>query len=64
MRITFWDIRVGDKIDSTGKAHNVYEIISKSEKTICLKRIKDGFQYSMNTEKVLKMINSFNGVFT
>jgi hypothetical protein len=57
MQITFWDIKVGDLILVPGKAQNAYEVTSKSEKKICVRRKKDGLEHCMDTVRLLKEIN-------
>ena len=60
MKITYWDLQVGERIENTGKAKNVYEITSKSEKKICMRRINDGMEHCMDTARALDMINKYN----
>ena len=50
-------LEVGERIENTGKAQNVYEITSKSEKKICMRRINDGMEHCMYTARALDMIN-------
>ena len=57
MKVTYWDLRVGEKIESTGRAKNAYEITSMSEKKICMRRLKDGMEHCMETARALEMIN-------
>jgi hypothetical protein len=57
LKITYWDIKIGDFIKVSGQAHNAYEITSKSVKQICMRRMKDGLEHCMETERVLGMIN-------
>lgn len=53
--ITYWDIKIGDFIKVSGQARNAYEITSKSQKQICMRRMKDGLEHCMETERVLEM---------
>jgi hypothetical protein len=59
MKVTYWDLRVGEKIENTGRAMNAYEIISMSEKKICMRRLKDGMEHCMDTARALDMINRY-----
>jgi hypothetical protein len=58
LKMSYWDLKIGDFIKVSGKAHNAYEITSKSKKQICMRRMKDGLEHCMETEGVLNMINA------
>jgi hypothetical protein len=62
MKITFWDFKPGDQITFPDRARNTYEITSKSEKKVCLRRVKDGFEHCMETDRFLKHLNSDTAV--
>lgn len=60
LKITYWDIKIGDFIKVPGAAKNVYEITSKSEKQICMRRMKDGLEHCMETGKMLDLMNQYS----
>jgi len=51
METTFWDIKTGDIVTASGKAQNAYEIISKSEKKICMRNVKNNVEHCMETNQ-------------
>ena len=57
IKITYWDVKVGDFIKAGGRAQNAYEVTSKSEKKICMKRVRDGMEHCMETGRMLDMLN-------
>ena len=57
IKIKYWDLNVGDFIKVGGRARNAYEVTSKSEKKICMKRVRDGMEHCMETGRVMDMLN-------
>ena len=63
-KITYFDLKPGVFIKVSGAAQNAYEITTRSEKKICMRRVKDGLEHCMDTGRLLDEVNrnlSLNG---
>lgn len=58
MEISFWDLKVGCEVITTGKKQNVYRVISKNEKKIGLINVKTKISHDMDTVFFLKNLNT------
>ena len=57
MKTTFWDLLPGQLLTAPGRARNQYRILAKSEHTISLERVADGFRHEMDPVILLAWIN-------